>query len=58
MKNNKINPKLLEILVCPITGSTLTYDQKKNILISKKANVYFEIKDGIPILVKEEAKKL
>ncbi len=54
----KINPKLLEILVCPITLAPLIYDKKKQILICQKAEHYFEIKDGIPILIKEEAKKL
>lgn len=51
----KISRKLLENLVCPITLGPLIYEADKQILISEKAGVYFPIKDGIPILVKEEA---
>lgn len=53
-----ISRKLLENLVCPITLGPLTYGAEKNILISHKAGVYFPIKDGIPILVKEESLRL
>ena len=50
--------KLLEILVCPKTGGKLKYDKKRKILISLKANLYYPIKDNIPILLEKEAKKL
>jgi len=53
-----ISPKLLEVLVCPITLGPLKYDKAKQILISNKAGVYFEIKEGIPILIEEEAQPL
>ena len=49
---------LLEIIVCPITKEKLIFDKKKNELISKKAKLAFPIKDGIPILLIEEARKI
>ena len=49
---------LLEIIVCPITKEKLIFDIKKNELISKKAKLAFPIKDGIPILLIEEARKI
>ena len=56
--NSKIDEKLLEILVCPITKEKLTYDKKKSELISKKAGLAFPIKDGIPIMLIDEARKI
>ena len=50
--------KLLEILVCPKTGGKLTYDEKKNELISLKANLIYPIRNNIPILLEKEAKKI
>ena len=50
--------KLLEILVCPKTGGKLTYDEKKNELISLKANLTYPIRNNIPILLEKEAKKI
>ena len=50
--------KLLEILVCPKTGGKLKYDKKRKDLISLKANLAYPIKDGIPILLEKEARKL
>ncbi len=47
--------KLLEILVCPITKTKLEYDEEKQLLISKAAKVAFPIKEGIPIMLIEEA---
>jgi uncharacterized protein YbaR (Trm112 family) len=55
---NKIDPKLLEILVCPITKSTLKYDRKNQELISEKAGLAYPIRDGIPIMLVDEARKL
>lgn len=49
---------LLEIIVCPITKEKLIFDKKKNELISKKAKLAFPIKEGIPILLIEEARKI
>jgi uncharacterized protein len=50
-----IDPRLLEILVCPVTKSALIYDEKKSILISKHAQLIFPIRNGIPILILDEA---
>ena len=50
--------KLLEILVCPKTGSKLLFDKEKNELISEKAKLAYPIKDNIPILLENEARKL
>ena len=50
--------RLLEILVCPKTGGKLTYDKKKNELISLKANLAFPIRNNIPILLEKEARKI
>lgn len=50
--------QLLEILVCPVTRSTLDYDASTRELISKKAGLAFPIRDGIPIMLVEEAREL
>jgi len=52
------DPKLLEILVCPVTLSPLVYDKKKQELVSKKANLAFPIRDGVPIMLEGEARTL
>ncbi len=52
------DPKLLEILVCPLTKSTLRYDAEKQELVSDKAKLAYPIRDGIPIMLVEEARKL
>lgn len=49
------NKKLLETLVCPITGGPLEYNEKKQELISHKAKLCFPIIDGIPIMLESEA---
>jgi uncharacterized protein len=53
-----VDPKLLEILVCPVTKSTLEYDADKQELISRAAKLAYPIRDGIPIMLPEEARKL
>jgi uncharacterized protein YbaR (Trm112 family) len=55
---NVIDPKLLEILVCPLTKSTLEYDRERQELISRAARLAYPIRDGIPIMLPEEARKL
>ncbi len=50
--------KMLEALVCPLTRATLTYDAKANELISKTANLAFPVRDGIPVMLVDEARKL
>ena len=53
-----VDPKLLEILVCPLTKGPLILDAKKGELISKQANLAYPIRDGIPIMLVEEARPL
>ena len=55
---NIIDESLLNIIVCPVTKEKLTLDKKTNELISKKAKLAFPIREGIPILLIEEARKL
>lgn len=52
------DPKMLEILVCPVTQTTLRYDAEKQELISDKAGLAFPIREGIPIMLADEARKL
>jgi uncharacterized protein len=53
-----IDPKLLEILVCPLTKGPLEYDAEKQELISRAAKLAYPIRDGIPIMLPEEARPL
>jgi uncharacterized protein YbaR (Trm112 family) len=53
-----IDPKLLEILVCPVTKGPLTYDQAAGELISRAARLAYPIRDGIPIMLPDEARAL
>ncbi len=53
-----IDPRLLEILVCPVTHGPLTYDRDKAELVSKSANLAYPIRDGVPIMLPEEAREL
>ena len=55
---NTVDPKLLEILVCPMTKGPLEYDAAKQELISRSAKLAYPIRDGIPIMLPEEARKL
>ena len=55
---NIIDQSLLNIIVCPVTKEKLTLDKKTNELISKKAKLAFPIREGIPILLIEEARKI
>jgi uncharacterized protein YbaR (Trm112 family) len=57
-RSRAIDPKLLEILVCPVTKTTLEYDRERQELISHAAKLAFPIRDGIPILLEEEARRL
>ena len=54
----EIDPKLLEILVCPVTKETLIWDKDSQELISKKAGLAYKVKDGIPIMLVDEARKI
>ena len=53
-----VDPKLLEILVCPLTKAALEYDAEKQELISRGAKLAYPIRDGIPIMLPDEARKL
>jgi len=53
-----IDPKLLEILVCPLTKSTLRYDKDAQELISDQAKLAYPIRDGIPVMLVDEAREL
>jgi uncharacterized protein YbaR (Trm112 family) len=52
------DPKLLEILVCPVTKASLIYDREKQELISKLAGLAFPIRNGVPIMLAGEAREL
>ncbi len=52
------DPKLLELLVCPVTHGALVYDREKQELVSKKARLAFPVRDGVPIMLEEEARPL
>jgi uncharacterized protein len=52
------DPKLLEILVCPVTKTTLVYDREKQELISKAAGLAYPIRGGVPIMLSGEAREL
>ena len=54
----KVDPKLLEILVCPVTKTTLEYDVEAQELISRAAKLAYPIRDGIPIMLPDEARPL
>ena len=53
-----LDPSLLELLVCPVSHGPLSYDAKANELISQDANLAFPVRDGIPIMLPEEARKI
>jgi hypothetical protein len=53
-----MDPKLLEILVCPVTKGPLVHDKEKQELISKSARLAYPIRDGIPVMLEDEARRL
>jgi uncharacterized protein YbaR (Trm112 family) len=53
-----IDPKLLEILVCPVTKGPLEFDKDAQELVSKKAGLAYPVRDGIPIMLPDEARRL
>lgn len=53
-----IDPRLLEVLVCPLTKGPLIYDRAAGELISRAASLAYPIRDGIPIMLAEEARRL
>ena len=54
----EIDPRLLEILVCPVTHGPLDYDRARSELVSKQARLAYPIRDGVPIMLPEEAREL
>ncbi len=57
-KLSKVDPKLLELLVCPLSKSRLSFNRESNELISEKAQLAYPIRDGIPIMLISEARKI
>jgi uncharacterized protein YbaR (Trm112 family) len=55
---HSVDPRLLEILVCPLTKGPLEYDAEKQELISRSAKLAYPIRDGIPIMLPEEARPI
>ncbi len=53
-----MDPKLLELLVCPVTKGPLAFDRERQELVSRSARLAYPIKDGIPVLLEEEARTL
>ncbi|MDE1905194.1 MAG: Trm112 family protein [Rhodospirillales bacterium] len=53
-----LDPRLLEMLICPVTRGPLRYDRERNELISEKAGLAFPIRNGIPVMLAEEARPL
>ena len=53
-----MDPKLFDILVCPVTKGPLIYDKEKQELISKSARLAYPIRDGIPVMLEDEARRL
>ena len=56
--SKKTDPKLLEILVCPVTKAPLVYDEARQELISHQAGLAFPIREGIPIMLVDEARRI
>ncbi len=55
---SRIDPRLLEILVCPLTKATLVYDAARQELVSRPAKLAYPIRDGIPIMLPDEARDI
>jgi uncharacterized protein YbaR (Trm112 family) len=58
MSASGVDSKLLDILVCPVTKGPLDYDHEAQELVSKKAGLAYPVRDGIPIMLPDEARKL
>jgi uncharacterized protein YbaR (Trm112 family) len=58
MSAQDVDPRLLEVLVCPLTRGPLEYDREKGELISRSAALAYPIRDGVPIMLPEEARTL
>jgi hypothetical protein len=58
VSQSRVDARLLEILVCPVTRAVLTYDPVRQELVSRAARLAYPIRDGVPIMLPEEARKL
>ena len=56
--SNDVDPKLLEILVCPVTKGPLEYDREKEELVCRASGLAYPVRDGIPIMLESEARQL
>ena len=54
----EVDPRLLEVLVCPVTRGPLIYDRKRSELVSKSARLAYPIRDGVPVMLPEDARSL
>ena len=54
----EIDPRLMEVLVCPVTHGPLEYDRARGELVSRRANLAYPVRDGVPIMLPEEARRL
>ncbi len=57
-RRGRLDPRLLELLVCPLTRTTLEYDVERQELVSRAARLAYPIRDGIPIMLADEARQL
>ena len=57
-KEPVVDPRMLELLVCPLTKTTLHFDREKNELVSEKARLAYPIRDGVPIMLVSEARNI
>ncbi|MER2605114.1 MAG: Trm112 family protein [Siculibacillus sp.] len=57
-RRGRLDPRLLELLVCPLTRTTLEYDAERQELVSRAARLAFPIRDGVPIMVIDEAREI
>ena len=58
LKSSDVDPRLLEVLVCPVTHTPLEYDRSARELISRAAGLAYPIRDGVPVMLPEEARAL
>lgn len=58
MTDTAVDPRLLEILVCPVTKGPLEYDRAAQELISRGARLAYPVRDGVPVMLPEEAREL
>lgn len=57
-KVSRVDPKLLDLLVCPLTKGRLSYDREKSELVSESARLAYPIRDGVPIMLMSEARAI